>query len=267
MSQSSPPTLRSLPYSFRMGIALLMVTLIGGYVVSGLFLSWHYDNRDEEPGLTMNDFIGAYHGVEAPSPLISALERGHPESLADTDRQALLDWLRGDRLSQDYDNLDLGEQAPSEIIAFNCLDCHTRSATGEDAMPEVPLEYWDDIQSIAYSKNIQPAGTNIVAMSQHAHAPSMAVILIVIACLCVCTRFPRGLTGLLVLGSGLGLLVDMAGWWISREYAGFTYGIVIGGGIYAAGTVLMGLMVTLDCLLPAGRKQRAATGGSETASV
>lgn len=205
----------------------------------------------------MNDIIGAYHGVQSPSPLIQALETGHPEDLPEPERNALLDWLRSDRLSQDYDNLDLGENAPSEIIAFNCLDCHTRSASGADAMPSVPLEYWDDIQSIAYSKDIQPAGTNIVAMSQHAHAPSMAIILIVIAWLAICTRFWMGLTGLITFVSGLGLLVDMAGWWITRDIAAFAYAVVIGGGIYSAGTSLLGLMVIVDCILPGGKRTKS----------
>ncbi|MHA7812654.1 MAG: hypothetical protein ACX94C_04585 [Phycisphaerales bacterium] len=254
MKQRHPFMLRTLPYSFRVGIALLVITLLGGYIVSGLHLKWHYENRDEEPGLTINDIIGAYHGVQSPSPLIQSLESGHPESLSDPERSALLDWLRGDRLSQDYDNLDLGENAPSEIIAFNCLDCHTRSASGEDAFPEVPLEYWDDIQSIAYSKDIQPAGTNIVAMSQHAHAPTMAVILLVIAWLAICTRFWMGLTGLITFLAGLGLLVDMAGWWITRDFAPFAYAVVAGGGIYTAGTSLLGLMIVVDCLLPGGKR-------------
>lgn len=258
MMQPNPFTLRSLPYSFRLGVALLVLTLLGGYVVSGIHLRLHYDNRDEEPGLTMNDIIGAYHGVQSPSPLIESLESGHPEALSDPERSALLDWLRGDRLSQDYDNLDLGENAPSEIIAFNCLDCHTRSARGDGAMPEVPLEYWDDIQSIAYSKNIQPAGSNIVAMSQHAHAPTMAVILIVVAWLGACTRFGLRLTGLITLVGGLGLLIDMGGWWITRQYAAFAYPMVIAGAAYGIATTLLGLMVIADCLLPARGKARAA---------
>lgn len=254
MKHRHPFMLRSLPYSFRVGIALLVITLIGGYIVSGLHLKWHYENRDEEPGLTINDIIGAYHGVQTPSPLIESLETGHPETLSEPERDALLVWLRGDRLSQDYDNLDLGENAPSEIIAFNCLDCHARSATGEEAMPSVPLEYWDDIQSIAYSKDIQPAGVNIVAMSQHTHAPSMAIILILIAWLAVCTRFWMRLTGLITLVAGLGLLVDMAGWWITRDFAGFAYAVVLGGGAYMAGTSLLGVMIIADCLLPCGRR-------------
>jgi hypothetical protein len=256
MNKRHPFVLRSLPYPFRIGIALTMIVLLGGYIVSGLHMNWHYENRDEEPGLSMNDIIGAYHGVQAPSPLIQALEDGHPETLSDSERDALLNWLRGDQLSQDYDNFDLGEEAPSEIIAFNCLDCHARASTGDDAMPSVSLEYWDDIQSIAYSKDIKPAGTNIVAMSQHAHAPSMAVILLVVAWLAVCTRFWLGLTGIITLAAGLGLLVDMAGWWITRNFAAFAYAVVAGGGIYAIGTTLLGLMVIVDCLMPSGKAKQ-----------
>ena len=247
------PTLRSLPCFFRLGIAALVATLLGGYIVSGLHLRWHYDNRDETPGLTMNDIIGAYHGVQTPSPLISALEAGHPETIEDFERTALLDWLKGDRVSQDYDNLDLGDEAPSEIIAMSCLDCHTRSATGADARPEVPLEYWDDIQKLAISKDIQPAGTEIVAMSQHTHAPTMAIIMIVLALLGVMTRFSNRVVGFIIFAAGCGLLVDMAGWWITREVASFAYAIVIGGALYAIGTVLIGCMIMLDCVLPSGK--------------
>lgn len=245
--------LRRLPYCFRVGIAVLVVTLLGGYIVSGLFMRMHYDNRDEVKGLSMNDIIGAYHGVQTPSPLIAALETGHPESLVASERTALLTWLRGDRVSMDYDNLDLGEDAPSEIIAMNCLECHTRSSTGENAKADVPLEYWDDIRVLANSKDIQPAGKNIVAMSQHAHAPSMAIILMVLGVVCAWTRFNKTLVGFFVFVGAVGLLVDMAGWWITREVAWFAYAIVVGGGLYAAATSVVGLLILVDCLLPAGK--------------
>jgi hypothetical protein len=254
MTESSTLNLQSLPLPFRLGIAALVLTLLGGYIVSGLHLRWHYDNRDETPGLTMNDIIGAYHGVQTPSPLISALESGHPDTIIESERTALLNWLEGDRVSQDYDNLDLGENAPSEIIAMSCLDCHSRSSTGPDSNPDVSLEYWDDIRKLADSKDIQPAGTNIVATSQHVHAPMMAIVMIVLGITCLFTRFSKRTTGWLVFISGLGLLVDMAGWWITREVAHFAYAIVIGGGLYAIGTMLIGCLIMLDCILPAGKQ-------------
>jgi hypothetical protein len=238
-----------------MGICLLTLTLLGGYIVSGLHLRWHYDNRDESPGLTINDIIGAYHGVQTPSPLITALESGHPESLDSSERTALLDWLGGDRVSLDYDNLDLGDLAPSEIIAVSCLDCHTRSATGAEAAPGVSLEYWDDIRSIAGSKDIQPSPTKIIATSQHTHAPMMAIVMLTLGMLCLFTRFSHHIVGIAVFIAGAGLFIDMASWWITREIPAFAYAIVLGGGFYAFGTMISGCLILLDCVLPKPKEQ------------
>jgi len=251
MNQENSITLRSLPLFFRMGICTLILTLLGGYIVSGIHLRWHYDNRDEVPGLTMNDIVGAYHGVQTPSPLIAALESGHPETIEELERTALLDWLTGDRVSLDFDNLDLGDLAPSEIFAMSCLDCHTRSASGPDANPDVPLEYWDDIRKLADSKDIQPSPTAIVATSQHVHAPMMAIVMLVLGMLAAFTRFSLRFTGIILFLAGAGLLIDMAGWWIAREIASFAYAIVIGGGLYAIGTTIFGCLIMLDCVLPA----------------
>jgi len=251
MNHESVPRLRSLPLFFRMGIGALVLTLLGGYIVSGIHLRWHYDNRDETPGLTMNDIIGAYHGVQTPSPLISALETGHPDTIESYERTALLDWLKGDRVSEDYDNLDLGDLAPSEIIAVSCLDCHTRSASGPDAYSEVPLEYWDDIRKLADSKDIRPSPTKIVATSQHVHAPMMALVMLVLALLGSMTRFSNRFIGMIIFVAGFGLLIDMIGWWVAREISSFAYAIVIGGGLYAIGTTLIGCLILLECVLPA----------------
>ena len=257
MSCESMPRLGSFPFFFRMGICALVITLLGGYIVSGLHLRWHYDNRDEVPGLTINDIVGAYHGVQTPSPLIEALESGHPDTIEDYERTALLGWLEGDRVSLDYDNLDLGELAPSEIIAVSCVDCHTRSASGNDANPEVPLEYWDDIRKLADSKDIQPSPIGIVATSQHVHAPMMALVMLVLALLSAMTRFSTRLIGVIVFVTGFGLLIDMASWWIAREFSIFAYAIVIGGGVYAIGTTLIGCLILLECVLPGAKEESA----------
>ncbi len=157
----------------------------------------------------------------------------------------------------DYDNLDLGDLAPSEIIAVSCLDCHSRSASGPDSKAEVPLEYWDDIRALASSKDIQPSPVEIVATSQHVHAPMMAIVMLVLAILGAMTRFNDRLIGLILAASGFGLLVDMVGWWIAREVSAFAYAIVIGGGLYALGTMLIGCLILLDCLLPAPKSESA----------
>jgi hypothetical protein len=248
------PKLAALHPLMRLGIALLTATLLGGYVVSGIYMSWHYEKRDGVEGLTLDDIRGHYHGVSVPSPLIEALDADHPPELPDRERQLLLDWLRDpSTLSQRFDDFDLGEDAPAEIIATNCISCHARSASGDDAYPRLPLEYFDDISPLAVSREISPVPTDILAMSQHTHAPVMAVILMVVALLAAMTRAPRALIGLVVFAGAAGLLADMSAWWLSRLDDRWVYAIVVGGFAYALGTGLAGLAVIIDCIIPARR--------------
>lgn len=252
------PRLVALHPLMRLGVALLTITLLGGYVVSGIHMAWHYEKRDGVPGLTLDDIRGHYHGVTVPSPIIKALEEGHPEELPQRERNLLLDWLRNPAtLSARYDDFDLGDDAPAEIIAANCISCHARNATGDNAYARLPLEYFDDIRPLSISREINPAPTEIIAVSQHTHAPVMAVILLVVALLGAMTRAPRPLTGLIVFVGGLGLLADMASWWLARSNDMWVYAIVGGGFAYSASTGLVGLIVILDCIIP-GRAKPAA---------
>lgn len=252
------PRLCDLHPLFRLAIAFGVVTLLGGYLVSGLHLMQHYENRDDRPGLTLDDIRGAYVGVSKPSPLIAALESGHPETLAPADRSALLEWLASSEVSLMYDDLDLGDDAPAEIIAANCVSCHARGATGDDAYPQLPLEYWDDISPIIASVDVQPNDRAIIAASIHAHAPSMAVILIVLVLAASMTRMSGLLTAGVAALSSIGLLADMAGQWFAASFEPLVYAIVGGGFVYSAGVGLLGVVVLIDCVIPACRKAGTA---------
>lgn len=252
------PRLTALHPLTRLGIAMLVLVLLGGYFVSGIHLRNHYSNRDMLPELTLDDIRGHYHGITTPSMLGKSLGDRHPEDLPARERNLLLEWLKDPAsLSTKYDDFDLGDDAPAEIIAAHCLDCHARNATGEGTYAKLPLEYFDDIRPLAVSREINPTTPEIVAMSQHTHAPVMAVILIVLALLGAMTRAPRALCGLILSVGAVGLLADMSGWWLARSNDVWVYAIVGGGFAYAAATGLIGLIVILDCMIPC-RKERPA---------
>lgn len=249
------PRLTHLPYLVRLSVALLTLVLLGGYIVSGIHMAWHYDKRDGVEGLTMNDIKGHYHGVSVPSPLIEALEAGHPEDLPDRERSLLLDWLNDPAtLPTKFDDFDLGDDAPAEIIAVSCLNCHSRNASGPDAYPQVPLEYFDDIKPLATSNEVNPTTIEIIAMSQHTHAPVMAVILLVLGLVGAMSRLPGSLIGLITLAGAIGLTADMASWWLARQNDIWAYAIVGGGFAYSASTGILGVIIIVDCLLPSFRK-------------
>lgn len=249
--------LRTLPVGVRLGLSGLLLALLMGMTASAMHLYWHYENRDERPGLTRDDITGAYHGINAPSPLLAALERGHPQELPGSQREALIAWLRGQRIAEDYDNLDMGENAPAEVIATSCISCHSRQASGSDAKARAtPLDYWDDVKRIAYSREIRPTPAKITAMSMHAHALSLGTMSIVVAALALGTSLPRRLMNGLIGLTGLALAADLAAWWLAREYAAFVSVIIGAGAVYNIGSALLMLLILADLWLPRGAADR-----------
>lgn len=245
--------LRDFNWGVRLGLTMLALVLLGGSAVSGWYLRTHHTNRDERNVFTLDDIRAHYHGIRTEAPLLSALERGHPEDLPQDQRQALVDWLTGDRVREDYDNFDLGEFMPEEIIAVNCVSCHDTTATGPDAYPQLPLRYFDDVMANAVSREVKPVSVEILAASLHAHSLSLGTMCIVTVLLLALTRAPRLVVGFLAALTGIGLFVDLGSWFPARESVAFVWGIVGGGFAFQAGVVLSLLIVMIDLWMPRRR--------------
>lgn len=251
--------LRQLHFLARVGLTGLVLALGLGLISSALHLVNHYEKRDGVPGLTLDDIRAAYHGIDSPSALVLSLERGHPEELTQDDRAALLAWLGSDRVSEDFDSLDLGDDAPAEIIANSCLSCHARNASpasSQLAARDLPLEYWDDVRKHAFARSVPATPREIVLMSMHAHAPAMATMSIAVALLGVASVFPRWMTGGLVGLMGLSLIADLASWLLAREMVEFVYVIVGAGALYNLATGLLLVVVVLELWRPRTRAER-----------
>jgi len=261
--------LSGLTVAARIALTCLLIVLGGGIAASLQHIVDHHQNRDDKPGVSLDDIMGAYHGVQVSSPLVSALERKHPESLPANQREFLIDWLQGKkdpatgkrpvagnpRLVEDYDSLELGESAPAEIIAKNCVGCHSRKAPeAQAAAKKLPLEYLDDVKKVAFDKKIDPPSVQILTNSTHAHALSLGTMSIVLGLMLLATRWPRWLTGGVFVLMAVALLADLSCWWIARREAPAVYVLIVAGGAYAAGTVLTLLLLFLDMWVPARRE-------------
>jgi hypothetical protein len=250
--------LRNLSPAVRFGLTCLLLVMLGGMIASAAHMHLHHSVRDEQPGLTMDDLRGAYHGVRTTAPMITALQRDHPweyevdeaERLLPEERDLLLEWLRGDRLSDDYDNLDLGDAAPAEIIARTCLNCHARQASVADACPEIPLEYFDDVMAASISREINPTSLDILTISTHTHALSLAVLTIIVIALALHTCWPRTTVNAAALLMGAALLADLGAQWLTRWQVEFVWVLLIGGLIYGGLTSLTILAIIIDLWLP-----------------
>jgi hypothetical protein len=250
--------LRHLGWFARLGVTGIVLTLLGGLAASAAYVHVHHAKRDGQPKLSTTDLIGSYHGIDAPAPLLQTLLRGHPEpphALDPAEREALIHWLQGDRVAQNFDNLDLGDLAPSEIIAVNCLQCHSRRvAHTHEIARTVPLEYWDDVSRLAFPLKIDPPPLDILILTTHTHALSLATISGVTMLLLLLTSWPRRMIGFMIGVAGLALLADISSWWLARYDAAFVHVIIVSGSVYLAVTALSQLVILADLLLASREK-------------
>ncbi len=249
---ANPLRLRSLGLFARIGVAGFVISAIAGTAASGLFLKMHHANRDARPGFTLDDVRAHYHGIITPAPLLVSLDSGHPHELPQRERDLLTGWLRSDpaTLSQSYDSLDLASDAPAEIMAVNCMECHARSSAGQEAAPNIPLEYWDDVEAISVSRDIRPVPPEILAASTHTHALGMAAIGIAITLLALLTAWNKRTIGVIVAATGAGLAIDLSGWWITRSFADYAIVVVAGGAGYTIGMSLLAVLILVDLCMP-----------------
>jgi hypothetical protein len=246
-----PFRLSALPFGARAGITFLLFVLLGGYFAASKHLVAHHENRDEREGMSLDDLVGAYSGIRNKAPLITALERDHPEELPAKDRDLLLGWLTSDRIAEGYDALDLGDDAPAEVIDRACLQCHSAGAEEGDGIGEtMPLEYFDQVRNLAFSREVSPTSVEILIASAHTHALGMGTLSLVLVLLMLATRWPRWMASVLIGFNGFGLFVDLACWGLARQSGAFVPVLAVSGAVWAGtGVVMIGLML-VDLWIP-----------------
>lgn len=242
--------LRALPATARLGLSGIVLSIMLGLWASLEQLQEHHKNRDGEAGVSLDDLTGAYHGLHRPARLVVALERGHPENLPEADRRVLLDWLGGGKVSEQYDDLELGDASPAEVLGRSCVQCHARTSQ-DAAAAALPLEYWDDASRLAFSRSLDPTPPAILWTSLHTHATSLAVLSVAVLALAWATRWPCGLLGALACACGVALAVDLACQLLARHHASLVLGVALGGALWGIALGLACALVLLDLWLPA----------------
>lgn len=249
-----PFLLSSLPLPFRLGLLCLVLVLAGGLLVSAEHLHKHHENRDGRPGLTLDDLVGAYHGIQSKAPLLLSLDRGHPKDLPAADQEALRRWLALPDLAQAYDDTKAGDRAPAEILDKRCLSCHSRdSKDGDGIGKKVPLQYWDDVKKQAESRAVEPNALPIMVASLHTHALGMGTVTVLAMLLAAVTRWSRKLSGMLALGAGVGLLCDLACWLPSRSIEALVPVLAGSGAVWMTCTAGLLVLVGLELVVPGKR--------------
>jgi len=232
--------LRSLPCALRAGLSGVLLALALGLWASLDHLRAAHERRDEVAGFSFDDLVASYHGIHAPARLAQALQRGHPQGLAASERDGLLAWLGSARVAEGYDDA-------AEILATRCTNCHARKS--QDPGAKLPLEYWDDVKPLAFARELPATPLEIVTTSLHAHASSMALLTLALIALAWCTRWPAWVRSGGALVGGLALVADLGSWLLARENAAFVYVIAAAGALWAAWMALALVLVFAELWL------------------
>lgn len=250
--------LSRLPLLAKLGLSATLAVLGLGLWASVEHIEDHHAKNDgDRSSVSVADIEGAYHGLSVPSPLRAVLGGRAPEhpSLAAVPADALAAlnaWLNGERLLETYDDIDLGERAPAELIATHCGACHAGDAV-DPTQGRISLAYWEDLAPLLSDKELRPTPYEILITSLHTHAPAMALMALAVGLLALCSRFPRLLAALPMGLGGLGLLIDLSGWLIARYTAGYAPILMAGGATFFAAQALGILLILAELWLPRRR--------------
>lgn len=256
--------LRDLCFGYRLGLTGILGCLAVGQLAGLAHMRGHFDKRDDRPGFTVDDIKSAYHGLDAPSPLLASLNSGHPKTLKPEERKVLVAWLTSGKIEQDYDNPDLGVASPKEIVAASCLQCHSAKldpSKGEFKAGTLTLDTAADIKKVAFSRQVLPTPADKVIVSIHAHASSMALMALAVMALAGLSRWPRAFTGGLAALCGLGLAGEFAGMWFARSSDAWINLLLVAGGAFHIGFALLTLLSFAELWLPGGKKRGCCGGG------
>jgi mono/diheme cytochrome c family protein len=247
--------LNGLPILAKLGLSASLAVLgLGLWAAVQHIEDHHAKNDGDKSSLSLTDIEGAYHGISVPSPLRAVLQgraAEHPSlSAVPADALTALNaWLAGERILETYDDIDLGDRAPAELIATHCGACHAGDAV-DPAVGQISLAYWEDLAPLISDKEIRPTPYEILITSLHTHAPAMALMALVVGILALLSRFPRFLASLPLALSGLGLLIDVSGWLIARWTPGYAPVLMAGGATFFLGQTLGSLLIFAEMWLP-----------------
>lgn len=250
--------LRNLPILAKLGVAGLVLVFFMGLAASAMHIREHYQNRDERPGLTRDDITAAYAGLTAVSPILKAVQGDHPKTnvgdmvIKPEARATIEKWLGGEKVAENYDNIDFADPTPRDVLAAACVTCHSTKADAGKAGKATsrPLETWEQVKPLAFTRRIERTSDRVKTISTHTHALALGTMGVALLVLTMLSTWPRWLTGILIAAMGLGLCADISGWWLTNWYPGAVNLILGGGAAFNGASVLLLLLALFELLKP-----------------
>ena len=231
-------TLKHTTLSVRVfGTSVLMVLGLG-YLLAMVYLFTGHVRHFMQDGARVVEAIEyTYHGhPSAESRLIVSLRGSMAATVSAAEFDAIEAWI--DEGAQEATYPD--QVGP--IVEESCVSCHD-----QDGYFPV-LESFADVQPLTE----QDGGMDVTKLARmtHVHLLGIPLLFYILGALFVRTRWNEPLKAVIVVLPFVGILTDIAHWWLTKADKTAAMGVVIGGALMSLGFTLQWFMTMGDIWLP-----------------
>jgi mono/diheme cytochrome c family protein len=244
-------SLRNAPASHRAFATSVLLVLGLGYLLAQVYLYTKEVKPMMDEGHGLVEGVGyTYNGVPTAEPKILVSLRGSMAStVSPTEFEAIKAWIDDGATEAGYAG------AVQNVIEKSCASCH--SASG---YPPVVTNYQDTLALTAPDSGVD---IKKLARMTHIHLLGIPLLLFMIGSLFLRTRFSERLKVPLVILPFLGVVWDIAHWWITKMNPSAALGIIFGGILMGTGFGLQWALTMWDVWMPCKDRAAGETAGAD----
>lgn len=231
-------SLRTTPLSVRVFGTSVLLVLGLGYLLAMVYLfTGHVSHFMKEGHSAVEAIEYTYHGLPTAKPrLLVALEGSMSATISAGEYDLIQQWIEAGASEETY------PEKVGPIIEKNCISCHSEGGY----FPV--LEGFADVHPLTAAD--QGMDVTKLARMTHVHLLGIPLLFYILGALFVRTRWNEKLKALIVIVPFLGILMDIAHWWITKADKSAAIGVLIGGSVMSAGFALQWFMTIADIWLP-----------------
>jgi len=207
-----------LPPAMKVLYTLVLLVLGTGYMMAMAQIYITHAGLDGKPGLSMEDIIIGYSGSKGATRLETALGGPMKGMAPDADRSAIVAWIHAGASKEDFD------AKVKPIVEQRCIVCHGGSNTN---IPN--LTGFDNVSKLV----VMDTGMSIPTLIRvsHIHLFGLTFIFFITGSIFVHAYMRPVWFKCLVVGVPfVGILLDIASWYLTKVYRPFGWVVVVSGG-------------------------------------
>jgi len=199
---------------------IFLITIGIGTIFAVIYVYLTHEERDGKPGLSAEDIRIAYYGANQQTRLGAALHGPMAGNLPVAEkRKVIFDWLDHGHKQREF------ETRVAPILNKYCIMCHSAEA----GMGLPSLTSFADVSKLTE----EDTGASILSLVRvsHIHLFGISFILFFLGRIFILCDMPVMVKRITVAIPFLAMLLDIFSWYATKLIPGFSYTVIIGGGL------------------------------------